>query len=116
MDRNQIDRVVINVVKNAAEAIDRNGRIEILARTCPDGIEVSITDTGAGLDEEIRESLFTPFFTTKRHGQGLGLTLVKEILTQHEFGFALEPVDGRTRFRIDMPIAKGNRNVVYRNS
>jgi two-component system nitrogen regulation sensor histidine kinase NtrY len=116
MDRNQMDQVVINVVKNAAEAIDRNGCIEILARSRPDCVEVSITDTGAGLDEEICGSLFTPFFTTKRDGQGLGLTLVKEILTQHEFGFALEPVDGRTRFRIDMPIAKGNRNVVYRNS
>lgn len=105
MDRSQIDRVMINVIKNAAEAIDRDGRIEIVARGMPGGVELSITDTGAGLDDETRARLFTPFFTTKPMGQGLGLTLVKEILNQHDFRFALESTDERTRFRIDMPMA-----------
>jgi two-component system nitrogen regulation sensor histidine kinase NtrY len=104
MDRNQMDQVVINVIRNAAEAIDRDGRIEILARGGPKRVEIWITDTGAGLGEQTREHLFTPFFTTKRHGQGLGLTLVKEILTQHAFGYALEPAGSGTRFRIEMPI------------
>jgi two-component system nitrogen regulation sensor histidine kinase NtrY len=104
MDRNQMDQVVINVIRNAAEAIDRNGQIEIRAQNGAGRVEISVTDSGTGLDDAIRDRLFTPFFTTKRQGQGLGLTLVKEILTQHEFGFSLEPAAGGTRFRIEMPV------------
>ncbi len=104
MDRNQIDQVLINVIKNAAEAIGRDGRIEIAARRRNGSVTVSVTDNDAGLDEGIKSNLFTPFYTTKKHGQGLGLTLVKEILTQHRFAFALEPDEGRTCFRIEMPV------------
>jgi nitrogen fixation/metabolism regulation signal transduction histidine kinase len=104
MDRNQMDQVVINVIRNAAEAIKRNGIIEINARNGAGRVEIAVTDSGAGLDDAVRDRLFTPFFTTKPQGQGLGLTLVKEILTQHRFRFALEPADGRTVFRIEMPV------------
>jgi len=105
MDRNQMDQVVINVIRNAAEAIDHDGRIEITARNGHGRVELAVTDTGDALTAETRERLFTPFFTTKPQGQGLGLTLVREILSQHAFRFALEPVDGKTRFRIEMPVA-----------
>lgn len=106
MDKNQMDQVMINVIKNAAEAIDRNGRIELVA-SCGDGhVDLSVIDDGAGLSEAFRESLFQPFFTSKRDGQGLGLTLVKEILTQHDFAFSLESVGGETRFQIRMPVAE----------
>jgi nitrogen fixation/metabolism regulation signal transduction histidine kinase len=102
MDRNQMDQVLINVILNAAEAIDRNGLIEIRARNGIGRVELAVIDTGAGLNDETRKHLFTPFFTTKRQGQGLGLTLVREILRQHEFGFSLESAEGKTCFRIDM--------------
>jgi two-component system, NtrC family, nitrogen regulation sensor histidine kinase NtrY len=105
MDRNQMDQVLINVIRNAAEAIDRDGRIEIVATHAAGRVSLSVTDTGAGLDEATRSRLFTPFFTTKKQGQGLGLMLVKEILTQHGFAFSLAPAEGRTRFRIEMPAA-----------
>jgi two-component system nitrogen regulation sensor histidine kinase NtrY len=105
MDRNQMDQVLMNVIKNAAEAIDRGGRIEIAARRGAGFVDLSVTDTGPGLSDEIKERLFTPFYTSKKHGQGLGLMLVKEILTQHGFGFSLEAAEGRTRFRIEMPAA-----------
>jgi signal transduction histidine kinase len=104
MDRNQMDQVLINVIRNAAEAIDRNGRIEIAARNGDGRIELSVADSGIGIDEETRAHLFTPFFTTKRQGQGLGLMLVREILTQHGFGYSLESDGELTRFRIEMPI------------
>ncbi len=103
LDRNQIDQVLVNVIKNAIETIDRDGRIEIDAR-CDGGLVVlSVTDTGVGLTDEVKARLFTPFYTSKKQGQGIGLTLVKEILTQHGFGFSLETVRGKTRFRIEMP-------------
>lgn len=103
MDRGQMDRVIINVIRNAAEAIDRDGHIEIAARGIPGGIELSITDSGVGFDDETRAHLFTPFFTTKPQGQGLGLTLIREILNQHDFKFAFESVGDETQFRIEMP-------------
>lgn len=109
MDRNQIDQVLINVIKNAAEAIDRDGDIEILARYLNDAVTLVIADSGSGLDDEVRRNLFSPFYTTKKQGQGLGLTLVREILTQHGFAYWLEPADGRTQFRIEMPVEARNR-------
>ena len=102
LDKTQLDQVLINVVKNAIEAIERDGRIEIVAERSGGFVDLSVFDNGVGLSEEIRERLFTPFYTTKSHGQGLGLTLVREILTQHGFTFSLESVADRTRFRIRM--------------
>ena len=104
MDRNQMEQVLINVIRNAAEAIDCNGRIELLARNGDGLVEIAISDSGTGIDERARAQLFTPFFTTKPQGQGLGLMLVREILTQHGFRYSLGPSDGLTRFRIEMPI------------
>jgi len=103
MDRNQIEQVLINVLKNAVEAIDRNGRIEILAGHDGLTLDLRIFDTGCGLDAQTKDGLFTPFYTTKRHGQGLGLTLVREILARHGWRFSLEPAGDRTCFRIEMP-------------
>ncbi len=61
----------------------------------------SIEDTGPGMSPEVQSNLFVPFFGTKRHGQGIGLTLVKEILIQHHFDFALDSrPGGPTRFSI----------------
>jgi nitrogen fixation/metabolism regulation signal transduction histidine kinase len=103
IDRGQMDQVLINLIKNAAEAIEQHGRIEISARRADGGISLSIADTGTGLAEDVKRSLFTPFFTTKKRGQGLGLTLVREILTQHGFAFSLDSAEVGARFRIEMP-------------
>ena len=109
MDRNQMDQVLMNVIKNAAEAIERDGEIDIAARRHNDSVALVISDTGSGLNEQVRWNLFKPFFTTKKHGQGLGLTLVKEILTQHGFAFSLGPAERGSRFRIEMPIRRAER-------
>jgi nitrogen fixation/metabolism regulation signal transduction histidine kinase len=105
MDRNQMDRVMINVIRNAMEALPREGegRIELTASRDAELVEVSVVDNGVGLGIEPAESLFMPFYTTKSHGQGLGLSLVKEILTRHGFRFSLDSREGSTRFRIMMP-------------
>jgi len=100
LDKNQVDQVLINVMKNAIEAIEHDGTIQIVAERSDGSVELSIFDTGVGLSDATRAHLFTPFYTTKSHGQGLGLTLVREILTQHGFAFSLESIAGRTRFKI----------------
>ena len=96
-DRSQFEQVVLNILRNAEEAIGRDGEIGIaLRRGC-----LSVTDTGHGIAENVRSELFTPFFSTKRNGRGLGLVLVQEILSNHGFGFALaNRVGGGAEFRI----------------
>ena len=104
MDRNQMDRVMINLIRNAIEAVDlaSDGRVDLLASRSDGHVELCVVDNGVGLGSEPSESLFMPFYTTKRHGQGLGLSLVKEILTQHGFNFSLDSRNGKTYFRILM--------------
>jgi signal transduction histidine kinase len=91
----------VNVLKNAVEAIGEDGIITIrlgkrAGRSC-----VTVEDSGCGISAEVRANLFTPFFSTKKNGQGLGLTVVEEILTRHRFDFSLEALPGQpTQFSI----------------
>ncbi|MBC5775268.1 histidine kinase [Pontibacter sp. KCTC 32443] len=88
LDQQQMEQVLLNVLKNAMEAIGESGEITINTQTNP--AQLTITDTGSGIPENIRASLFTPFFSTKEYGQGIGLTMVREILVNHGFPFSLE--------------------------
>jgi nitrogen fixation/metabolism regulation signal transduction histidine kinase len=90
LDRNQIEQVLVNVLKNAMESIGEDGRIALRL----DRGSLAVRDSGPGIPEEVRALLFTPFFSTKRNGRGLGLTLVQEILSAHGFGFSLGPGEG----------------------
>jgi signal transduction histidine kinase len=99
MDAAQMEQVLVNILKNALDAIDNSGSITI--RTIADPAELVIIDTGCGIDGETAQHLFAPFYSTKPDGQGIGLTLAQEILTNHGFQFSLETVQpGRTEFRI----------------
>jgi two-component system nitrogen regulation sensor histidine kinase NtrY len=101
MDRSQIEQALLNVAKNGIEAIGSGGTLTVrLSRR--DGRRVlEVEDTGPGIQADVRDQLFTPFFSTKDGGQGIGLTLVQEILANHGFGYALDgPSGGPTRFTI----------------
>jgi signal transduction histidine kinase len=95
LDAVQFEQALVNVLKNAAEAIGEDGRITLRLERRNSRARLSITDDGPGLAPEARASLFTPFFSTKKNGRGLGLTLVQEILAGHRFEFGLEPVNPR---------------------
>jgi nitrogen fixation/metabolism regulation signal transduction histidine kinase len=101
MDRSQIEQALLNVAKNGIEAIGSGGTLTIRL-TRRDGRRVlEVEDTGPGIPADVRDQLFTPFFSTKEGGQGIGLTLVQEILANHQFGYALDaPSGGPTRFTI----------------
>ena len=90
IDASQIEQVVINIFRNAFDAIQRDGIIRVSLR---DGT-LAIHDSGPGIPETARAELFTPFFTTKRDGRGLGLTIVQEILANHGLPFSLENAAG----------------------
>ncbi|MDR1098478.1 MAG: PAS domain-containing protein [Tannerella sp.] len=95
------EQVLVNIIKNAAESIGRNGRIHI--RTANDPVCLEIADTGKGIDKETEARLFSPFFSTKSNGQGLGLIFIREVLNKHGYTFSLQTgTDRLTRFRIWM--------------
>jgi signal transduction histidine kinase len=101
VDKNQIEQVLVNVLRNSIEAIGRDGRITVSLSNAGRRPCLAIRDTGPGIVAEARDHLFTPFFTTKPRGQGIGLTLTREVLTQHGFDFDLRNVEGGgTEFRI----------------
>jgi len=99
-DAQQLELVLINVVKNAIEAIDEKGAIWFITSKHPR--RLIIRDNGKGIRASSAASLFTPFFSTKADGQGIGLTLVKEILVEHGFSFSLKTTaPGTTDFLIN---------------
>jgi nitrogen fixation/metabolism regulation signal transduction histidine kinase len=101
LDRSQMEQVFVNVLKNAIEAINGAGKITIRLGKQAGRSFVVIEDTGCGIAPAARAYLFTPFFSTKDNGQGIGLTLVQEILDQHGFEFSLESQPGQpTEFTV----------------
>jgi two-component system nitrogen regulation sensor histidine kinase NtrY len=101
MDRGQMEQVMVNVIKNAMEAIGEKGLITVRTGNLSGRKFVCVEDTGGGIAPEARASLFTPFFSTKENGQGIGLTMVQEILDNHGFDFSLSSEPGEpTRFTI----------------
>jgi nitrogen fixation/metabolism regulation signal transduction histidine kinase len=91
-DKEQLEQVLINILKNAIEAIENSGMIRIeLSKT-----GLRIIDNGIGLPSMENQQIFSPFFSTKTQGQGVGLTLSKEILLNHQFSFSLKPGEAET--------------------
>jgi two-component system nitrogen regulation sensor histidine kinase NtrY len=86
MDAELLDQALINLVRNALEALRDcpSGQIALSAQREPDGrIAISVSDNGPGIPSDQREKIFVPFFTTKRQGSGIGLTLVRQIAAAH---------------------------------
>ncbi|WP_207533244.1 sensor histidine kinase [Desertivirga arenae] len=95
-DSRQMEQVFINVIKNAIEASPNRGTIRISTTTnC-----LMISNTGTNIPPEVSEQLFSPFFSTKKDGQGVGLMLTKEILINHQFRFSLESSGDWTEFKL----------------
>ena len=106
IDPEQMRRVIMNVVDNAIEAMDRQGRIVI--ETYHDApnqlVRLVIGDNGPGIPPEEREKLFLPYYSTKRRGSGLGLAIVRRIIAEH--GGTIDASDNQptgTRFTIELP-------------
>ncbi|RZK65707.1 MAG: HAMP domain-containing sensor histidine kinase, partial [Pedobacter sp.] len=98
-DALQLEQVMINIVKNAIESIGAHGTIQIVID--PNVRQLQFIDSGKGISAEHVEKLFSPFFSTKKDGQGIGLTLVREILLNHGYTFSLKTIEpGKTVFAI----------------
>jgi PAS domain S-box-containing protein len=92
-----------NLIQNAAEAMPQGGELAIKA-SIKDFLEISISDTGHGISENILDKIFIPFFTTKDRGTGLGLALVHKIVVSHGGSISVASSDTGTTFRIRFPL------------
>jgi len=107
IDPSQIERVFMNMIINAAEAMEGNGDLTIVSRFDKDKgcIEVEFTDTGSGIAKENLEKIFDPFFTTKDTGHGLGLAICYGIIKEHKGTISVESEVGKgTTFFIRLPV------------
>jgi two-component system NtrC family sensor kinase len=113
LDEAQIRQVLLNLIRNAREAMSEGGELVVGVRAldstaatpAADTLEISVADSGRGMDEQTRRHLFEPFFTTKRNGNGLGLAITQEIVEAHGGKIRCERREPRgTRFVIELPL------------
>ena len=104
-DADRLKQVFLNLVKNSIEAMDKGGRLSIDAVQNGDHVEVSVADQGCGISEKDRERIFSPFFTTKKHGTGLGLCISKRIVEEdNASSLSVESEEGKgTTIRVNLP-------------
>jgi len=113
-DKEQLIQVVLNIMRNAAQAMSGNGQITLKTRVARQAtlarrrykhaLELQISDTGPGIAEELRERIFYPLVSGREGGSGLGLTLAQTFVTQHHGAITFESQPGNTTFTLLLPI------------
>jgi signal transduction histidine kinase len=108
-DAERLQQVLINLILNAADAMDRKGRITLSTQAVVDGgdaallglkdraqfVEIRVKDTGPGIPQKVLDQIFIPFYTTKPHGTGLGLALCQRIVQHHGGNIEVRSGEGR---------------------
>jgi signal transduction histidine kinase len=110
-DREKVKQVLLNLVENGLEALDQEGGGTLSiqsAKLSVDTVAITIADTGPGISQENQERLFTPFFTTKKRGSGLGLCVCKRIIEEHKnWSLRLASEEGKgTVVTITFPVSQ----------
>jgi len=107
LDAGQIQRVFLNVITNALQAMPKGGRLEVMTRQRNEFVEAAFKDTGEGIPQESLDRIFEPLFTTRAKGIGLGLTICKELVEGHGGTIKVKSEVGKgTTFTVRLPIAK----------
>lgn len=108
----KLRQVIINILRNGMDAMENGGKLYIALQLSKNNIEIRIRDTGRGIPEKIQDRIFTPFFTTKSYGSGLGLGISKKIIEDHNGSLSFETEQGKgTTFIIRLPLLKSDRNI-----
>lgn len=119
MDPSQVQQVFMNMIINAAEAMNGVGQLTLTTRHVPpdSAVEVQFTDSGHGIKEEDLDRIFNPFFTTKEvgHGTGLGLAISYGIVKEHRGTITVESQEGQgATFTIRLPVTSGEQETINR--
>ena len=105
IDVEKMTRVFVNLIRNSIEAMPNGGKLIIEQNLMQGKIELSIADTGLGMDETVLKNVWTPLFTTKAKGMGFGLSICKRIIEAHGGKIAVDSKLGKgTKFSIKLPI------------
>ena len=101
-DKQQIEQILINLISNCLYALDgiENPTIEVTLLEEKNRISIEVTDNGIGISKEIKENIFVPYFTTRKNGSGIGLTLSKSIIEAHKGTIHFTSKEGKTTFTI----------------
>ena len=108
-DREQLQRVFLNLTNNAQEAMPNGGQITIAVKTVNEFVEISISDTGEGISDENIDKIFDPLFTTKVKGTGLGLAVCEQVVERHGGTIRArrnEEPSGGTIFEVKLPVSE----------
>lgn len=105
MDREMFEKVLLNLLLNAEDAMPGGGTLTLQSRVDGDFVELDVIDTGVGISPEAQKKLFRPFHTTKPNGNGLGLATARKIVTAHGGSISVQSALGRgTKFTIRLPL------------
>jgi signal transduction histidine kinase len=105
--RDQLVQVFLNLILNAIDAVDREGKIELSVHRCHGSVEVAVHDTGNGIPADVGRRLFQPYFTTKKHGTGLGLFVTRRLVNDHGGSVSFESILGQgTTFLVQLPLGE----------
>lgn len=118
-DRENVRQVIVNIVQNAIDALQNDGKINISVwyDEISERIKMEFKDNGAGIKPEILDKIFEPFFTTKENGSGLGLAISHRIIENHEGKlFAFNNLEGGATFVIELPASKCNELIQHKVS
>ena len=117
IDAGKIKQALVNLVKNAMQAMTKGGTLALQTGEANDGVWVSVGDTGGGIPQEQLNRIFEPFFTTKKKGTGLGLMIVQRIVRDHGGRIELESNVGKgTLFRIWLPLHERRPRLLQANA
>jgi PAS domain S-box-containing protein len=113
MDKRLIKQALLNLIKNAMAVMPRGGKLGIGVEQAEDELRISVSDTGIGIPEELLTKIFEPYFTTKKSGTGLGLTITFKIIKEHSGDISLESKEGEgSIFTIHLPIPQKEKKLL----
>lgn len=113
IDDKLLKQALLNLIKNAQDAMRDGGRLIIRTKYKNDKVRLEISDTGSGMEEDVKMKIFEPYFTTKEFSSGLGLTLVFKIIKEHRGDISLKTRPGEgTTFCMDFPVQAGEKKLL----
>lgn len=110
LDNNLFRQALLNIIKNAMNAIDKKGKICVSVKHLGDEVVISVKDSGKGMSKETQNKIFEPYFTTKASGTGLGLTVVYKVIKEHKGEIRVLSEEGKgSEFIITLPVPHSER-------
>ena len=105
----ELNQIWANLIDNALDAVPQAGQVDVTAARDRQRVVVRVVDNGPGIPDDVRARMFEPFFTTKPVGKGtgLGLDIVRRLVSHNDADIEVESAPGRTEFRVSLPVADG---------